>query len=120
MLSPRRCVFTTAALMLPRHCCCRFDNAIALPLPLPLLFPSSSFFFFLHFFLLPSFSLPPLFLHYPFHFSLFFFLAEPPVCTGVPCVDTPVQTGMYHSDKLPKRVRYPKRQPLVQYVLREF
>ncbi|THU50553.1 hypothetical protein C4D60_Mb06t21460 [Musa balbisiana] len=74
MLSPCHWLFTTAASTLP--CCC-FDNAVASPLPLLLLFSSSSFFFFLHFFLLPSFPIPPLFLHHPFHFFLFFFLVEP-------------------------------------------
>lgn len=80
----------------------------------------ATFFFF--FFLLPpllpllpsSFLLPPLFFHCPFYLSLFFFLVKPPVCTDVPCVNTLVQTGMYHSNRLPKRVRYPKRQTLMR------
>ncbi|RZR77882.1 hypothetical protein BHM03_00003090 [Ensete ventricosum] len=55
----------------------------------------------------------PLILHRPFLFTLFFFLIEAPVCIGIPCVNTSLQTGTSRSDRLPKLVQYPKRQTLV-------
>lgn len=79
---------------------CHYDAVAALLL---LFFP-----------ILPSsFLLPPLFLHRPFHFTLFFFLVKILVGIGILYVCTPVHTGTYYSSRLSKRVWYPKRQTLV-------